>query len=152
MGACLDVGRRCLVVALSALWIANNAALTYFAKMMYTTFESPYPLTMFASQQLVMGMCLLPFVERTTLWTNRRSLAILGLFFSTHIVLNKESMLTIPVSLNQVVKAFVPGCIMLVGVCIERRYPTQTTEKRKPPKRIPTHALLKHAKERSWKR
>lgn len=124
----VDVLRRWAGVALALLFIGLNLTLNLYNKWLFKGL--PLPITLVVVQQLGAGLVLaawfgvreraLPRVRGRVL----RGAVAMSLLFGTNTVLNNASLVSLSLTLNQCVRAFLPCVVLVVSVCLEgKRYP-----------------------------
>jgi len=114
--------------SVALLFIGLNVALNIYNKWLLA--RLPIPIALVVAQQVASGVALaawfrwrdgaLPSVGGSALW----GVVVMSLLFGANTVLNNASLVTLSLTLNQCVRAFLPCVVLVVAVCIEgKRYP-----------------------------
>ena len=122
--------RRWSGLLLAVVFIGLNVTLNLYNKWLFSKAGLPLPLTLVVAQQLGGGLALaawfawregrLPWVGRTQAF----GAVGMSLFFGANTVLNNASLVSLSLTLNQCVRAFMPCVVLVVAVVLEgKRYP-----------------------------
>ena len=120
-------------IAVALAYVALNAALNMLNKWALGMFGFHFPLILTSFHMLFGSIALSPLMMirrryRDTLkedfYGNWKGLLFLGCLNGPQIALNNASLVSIELSLNQVIRAGVPVGVACIALCIERRQPT----------------------------
>lgn len=125
------MSERIIVVA---LYLSLNSALNLLNRWALHSSGFSFPLVMTASHMFFSVICLAPVLLRSLHYRAKhvevmesfsilRGLAVVGLFNGLQIALNNASLMFIELSMNQVIRAFIPVIVALFSVCIEYKVP-----------------------------
>lgn len=125
------VGVKALVVA---AYLTLNSALNLLNRWALGTADFHFPLFMTAMHMVFSVLCLSPIVRCSDHYKQKhhelldsksvwRGVAIVGVFNALQIALNNASLVYIELSMNQVIRAFIPVIVALFSVCIEYKVP-----------------------------
>jgi drug/metabolite transporter (DMT)-like permease len=120
-------------VVVVALYLGLNTALNLLNRWALHSSGFSFPLVMTASHMLFAVVMLAPTVRRPHYRQKHtevmespvilKGIVVVGIFNGLQIALNNASLMYIELSMNQVIRAFIPVIVALFSVCIEYKVP-----------------------------
>ena len=120
-------------IFVSAAYLVLNTSLNMLNRWALGQYHFRFPLTLTATHMIFGFLALLPVMlmkegYRGKHWDilrkNWRGLCFIGFVNGPQIALNNASLISIELSLNQVIRAGIPVCVAAFAFCLERRVPT----------------------------
>ena len=121
-------------VGIACAYLALNTSLNMLNKWALGTYHFRFPMLLTASHMIFGSLVLAPMMllkegYRGTHAANWRkdwkALLFIGAVNGPQIALNNASLVSIELSLNQVIRAGIPVCVAGFAFCLERRVPTE---------------------------
>lgn len=121
-------------VGIAVAYMALNTSLNMLNKWALGHYHFRFPLCLTAAHMLFGSTVLLPLMlmkdgyrgtHKKNWRKNWKALVFIGAVNGPQIALNNASLVSIELSLNQVIRAGIPVCVAAFAFCLERRVPTE---------------------------
>ena len=119
---------------IALLYLALNTSLNMLNRWALGQYKFRFPMLLTASHMIFGSVVLLPAMmlmegyrgTHAAIWRKDwKALLFIGAVNGPQIALNNASLVSIELSLNQVIRAGIPVCVAFFAFCLERRVPTE---------------------------
>ena len=121
-------------VLIASLYLLLNTSLNMLNKWALGQYKFKFPILLTAAHMIFGSIVLAPVMllrdgykgSHTANWRKDwKALLFIGAVNGPQIALNNASLVSIELSLNQVIRAGIPVCVAVFAFCLERRVPTE---------------------------
>lgn len=121
-------------VFIAMAYLALNTSLNMLNRWALGQYKFRFPMLLTAAHMIFGSLVLLPMMlltegyrgTHTANWRKEwKALVFIGAVNGPQIALNNASLVSIELSLNQVIRAGIPVCVACFAFCLERRVPTE---------------------------
>ena len=121
-------------IFIATAYLVLNTSLNMLNKWALGQYKFRFPMLLTAAHMIFGSIVLMPVMflmegyrgTHTTNWRKDwKALLFIGAVNGPQIALNNASLVSIELSLNQVIRAGIPVCVACFAFCLERRVPTE---------------------------
>jgi drug/metabolite transporter (DMT)-like permease len=121
-------------VGVALMYLVLNTSLNMLNRWALGKYKFRFPMLLTAAHMIFGALMLAPLMfihndyrgTHTTNWRrNWKALLFIGAVNGPQIALNNASLISIELSVNQVIRAAIPVCVAAFAFCLERRVPTE---------------------------